>query len=498
MNTMDFDRPLLKLRPSKNLNGFRPIIFASVLILFSIPSAAQPDSNPDSVRFANTLTFVLPAITDDEISQKFQEKWTSDWTGGGFSSGQMFTLVEMFDQLQGHPSQINVLGTIAVLARGEDNVDPSKFERLLDLCRKSLDQYSNQSGQILVSIRDFLRWNALYYSNFNKLIFKEGSYDFGFIDQEEVIEEIPQPATEESVEIIAETDSTDWAAEDSWVVDDQGFEVAFSESETEYSDYETPVNQGLMAGPIIEFENIHLVIITPFDTAQIRSTNGRFLIAENIFEGNEGKMDWSVVGLSRNSVFCKFGEYRMRVNLSQIRVEEAKLTYLGRLKDAVRGSFRFVSLNPRSENRAKYPRFLSDQAGHPIDIGNDSISLIGGVNLQGLSFSTRAKSNEPSFLHGEGSQGTTFNALATSYLIEDSIIYSSGPAEIKIEQGIDSLYHPGMRLSFYPELSHLRLIEDQSEYRHAPLTSSRFDMDLYSSLIDWDLRSDSINFSILN
>ncbi len=284
---------------------------------------------------------------------------------------------------------------------------------------------------------------------------------------------------------------------ENWAVDEEGFEVSAADMEQEMP--EETIQMISTGGPLIKFENINLVIKTPFDSVSIAGTNGDFKLVENIFVGTKGKMDWTRVGLSPDSVYCLLNQYRFLVSRPKIAVEGAHLVYLGRLDSLVQGSFRLVSSNPNNRSGPDYPQFTSYEGNHRLNgLGSDMITLNGGITLEGTRISTKAKSGEVSRLEGISGPRARFVARSPYFLIEDSIISTPGAAIISFKHGYDSIYHPGMKMSFYTRSSRLRLVEDKSEFKRTPLTSTLFDMDIYSGLIDWDLTSDSINLSLLN
>lgn len=470
-------------------------ILTGFLALVTSNTRAQAISEADSIKLANALHEVSTQINDPITKQEFETLWNVQ----GLTLTQKLDLADLIKKLSNHHRQQNDLATIVVYAQKNGNIDSEKLTTLLEVCQKLVRHYSPQStATALTSLTNFFLHNALYYSNFNQLIFIAGSYDFEFIEPEEGEPVVAAPYIEAS-EDLEDMEMDEESESESWVVDEDGFEISSTDFEEEIFEediFEESVPSVVLAGPMIKFENTNLIIRTPFDSVAIKGTSGNFVLVEEVFDGQGGKMDWATVGFSPDSVYCLFNKYQFPVSRPQITVDGADLFYLGILDSLVKGSFRFTSTNSINPD---YPQFISNEGNHLLrNLESERISLIGGISLEGNRVSTESKSGAYSMLKGTGNQGTSFEASAQNFFIEDSIIYTSGPASIVLRQGFDSIYHPGMKLSFYANSTRLRLIEDQSQFRHTPLTSSRFHMDMYSSLIDWDLNSDSINISILN
>ncbi len=148
----------------------------------------------DSLKFATALIEILPNINKESLRQEFETQWNSE----GLSLSQKEILVDLFSTLKDHRPQQNDLAAMVVYAQNNGNIDSEKMTRLLEVCQQLTEQHSSQNiGRVLARLRIFLLHNALYYSNFNQLIFIGGSYDFEFSEPEK--EEAPSGTPEAAV-----------------------------------------------------------------------------------------------------------------------------------------------------------------------------------------------------------------------------------------------------------------------------------------------------------
>ncbi len=210
-----------------------------------------------------------------------------------------------------------------------ESLSKEKMDQLLFVTEAVIDKYENNDAyNYLQTVSDFLKQKTLYNSSFNKLYAHGGSYSFDFIETKEPeIEEVVQsePKAEDNDGWFSDWDNnneSDWGS--SWDKE------TTSKNETNNILAQLPkVEQPVISGAVIIFNDVDLIFKTNFDSTGIRNTQGSFMFRSNIFVGKGGKFDWIIAGLSPDSVFCELEEYNFNVNKVYLLAENSKLTYFG-------------------------------------------------------------------------------------------------------------------------------------------------------------------------
>ena len=393
----------------------------------------------------------------------------------------------------------------------DETSNTTKISEFLDVTSKVFDNY--QSKQILEYLNAadrFFEYKSLYYYRSNKL-YADGDYHFEYVETA-----LPEEPLVEEPEYTEDTESYD-DYEDDYQDDDEYFDDWDDDPEeddwdTEWVDeYEEQTDAEsqemidairgssavlpIIEGPVIKFESTNLNIVTPYDSVFLENTSGSFMLMKNQFVGNGGKFDWSIAGLSPDSVYCTFPEYSLNTRSQMLKVESAKLTYVGKVKNPVEGVFEFKSVRHDSIS-TKYPRFISYYSDIPVEGIGEGVTYHGGFSLDGAKINSSSIMGDMSTIEVAEEGERKFKAKSKIFQFEDSVITSRRSAVV-IYQYNDSIYHPAVRLGYDYLNQNLVLQKDKGGYRNTPFVSSYFNIDFTADLIKWDLKSDSLNASIM-
>jgi hypothetical protein len=377
---------------------------------------------------------------------------------------------------------------------------------------QKITDYLNTASRVIATYKNediikFLRFStsfftnrALFYANSNKLYIGEADYYFEFVEPpmiEEVVEE--QKSDEWFDDMDKEPDQDNWDTE--W--NDTDYYEDQSEEQTSYDEEQEMIEavRGVSTMPIVEgavvrFEKISLNFVTPYDSVFLEGSSGDYIIKTNNFVGKGGKFDWSLAGLSPDSVFCKLAEYSFDVSKPRLMAEGTKLTYRGKVKDPVEGVFEYQSVRHDSTKASRYPRFKSYYSN--IRVANLGKGLIykGGFTLDGAKIKSASLLGSYSYIEVQDKSSIQFKAKANIFEFKDSTIITER-AGIVIYQGSDSIYHPAVRLKYDYNKRYLIIQKDKGAYRNTPFTSTFFNIDFTADIIRWDLNADSLDASIL-
>ena len=412
--------------------------------------------------------------------------------------------------------------TLLLCASDSADISSSNMDGLLTLLDKSVDLHDRrQVGGIIKTLVTFFREDAVYLANYNRLYADADGYSFEFVEPK-VIEEVVTEAdlSEGENEFLSETDdvwteettpeegeSSESAWDDAWGWEE---EPATSEALTEEPEEETTLIDYIVEEPVLpnitgavmHFDKVSFTFETTFDSVIFANTSGTLLLEDHLFVGEGGKFDWTMAGLSTDSVYCTLGKYYFDIRRPQLSAEKTYMTYLGKIKTPVEGVFQFASQRHIGTRDAQYPRFKSYNNDISVDVFNNSnvnahrVNVQGGFSLQGSRISSNSLLGGNTTIEIWEGKRRKISTISKKFSIGDSLIQSARAAVV-IYQRKDSIYHPGARFKYLTDSSQLILQAGNGTFKRTPFVSTNLKMDIHADIIGWDMRTDSLNISTL-
>ena len=479
-----------------------------LLILTLAWSAKGQNILPDDpVIFADSLNTLLTNTRNTramEVADEISLAW------GALGLDQQKKIITQTQKLMedGHKLRPFILAYADVLSHAvnTENASSQKITEYLNMTDQAIETYDGtQLLKYFKTLRDFFQYRALYFARSNQLLITDDSYSFEFVAPAAAVDEIYE-------EPVAEPED-DWE-EDSWEEDD--WEDDWEDEEDTWEEEETWEDEAWeeeqaqaeikavtggnvlppVEGPVIRFDKATLNIVTPYDSVFIHETSGDFLIASRQFVGKEGVFDWSMTGLSPDSVFVRFTDYSFRVNQPYLKSEAARLTYKGKIAEPVEGAFEYRSIRHDSTNDTSFPRFTSYYADVKIKDLAEDLYYEGGFSLKGSKIYSTSILGGFSKIEVHDKPSKLFKAQSRVFEFQDSAILAD-KAAVVIYQGNDSIYHPRVRVNYDYNKKYLVLQKDKGGFKNTPFTSTFFNVDFTADIIRWDLKSDSLDASIL-
>ena len=398
--------------------------------------------------------------------------------------------------------------TEAVNTEGLDDI---KLVEFLNVTDKVIDLHSFIELKKYLSIsRSFFERRALFSANSNTLYIANDEYSFEYVEapveaEEETVVEEPLPAEE---------DTNDDEYFDEWdeSADDDDWDTEWDEEEDDWQEEES-VNDAaddqamieairggpvlpVVKGPIIRFEKTDLNFATSYDSVFLRNTKGTFLIFNQEFVGEGGKFDWTMAGLSQDSVYANLSTYSFDVKKAALMAEGAKLTYKGKLDDPVEGVFEYKSVKHDTTTDARYPRFISYYSNIKIKNIGEGLIYHGGFSLNGRRILSSSVLGDLSRIEVQDDSEKKLRARAKIFEFGDSTVFTDRAAVV-IYQGSDSIYHPAVRFKYDFENKDLVLQKDKGGFRNTPYTATYFNVDFTADIVRWNVATDTLDASIL-
>lgn len=356
------------------------------------------------------------------------------------------------------------------------NANPNEVEGYLTTAIQVIEKYDVKSALKYFETAWMLFENRLLYtSNFNRLFAFDGTFSFRFID-----------ITSEQVKTIetakANTTNDGW---DNIVTDSTGtLSVNFV--------YEKKMLPEI-SGAIVELKNANLVMVTANDSVSITQTSGKLAVKDGVWVGTGGKITWET--LENSDIFVTLSAYSFNISLPKISSDDAKLNYATKLVQPVEGVFEYESKRRNKGQISPYPRFVSYRNDANLKGLSKNILYKGGLSLVGLKLSSASLSQEPSTITVSYKGKVAFKASSRRFELSDSLI-TSPLATFTTYLGTDSLYHPGIRLSYNDTEGLLKTQSaDRTGFQYTPYSDSYHKMYIDAEMLRWDFPKNEIEFS---
>ncbi|MEZ4903278.1 MAG: hypothetical protein R2822_16720 [Spirosomataceae bacterium] len=353
--------------------------------------------------------------------------------------------------------------------------NPNEVDGYLTTATQMIEKYDAKSAlKYFETARSLFENRLLYTSNFNRLFALEGSFSFQFK------EAAPEQAkTGEAAK--ATTANDGW---DNVVADSTG---ALSASFV----YEKKPLPNIL-GAVIAFKHVNLVIVTANDSVSLAQTSGQLAIKEGVWVGTGGKVTWETIG--NPDIFVSLSAYSFNVGLPKITADDAKLNYTTKLTQPVEGVFEYESKRRNKGQLSPYPRFISYRNDAQLKGLSKNIQYKGGLSLVGLKLTGSSLSQEPATITVSYKNKIAFKSTSRRFELTDSLI-TAPLATFTTYLGTDSLYHPGIRLSYSDTDGLLKTQSaDRTGYQYTPYADSYHKMYIDAEMLRWSFPKNEIEF----
>ncbi len=492
------------------------------LLLLTVSAMSQRKVLPDDPSIFGDSVSTLLNNTRAERAMEIGDNFATIWTGlGADQQGKVISQMQSMEEkgLKLHPFMVAYCAVL-VNAVQTEGADAQKITGYLNTSDRVIATLGKEQIKVFLnSSASFFANKALHFERSNKLYVNEADYYFEFvepplIEEPEVIEEessddewfddLDQEPQDDDWDTEWDDDDYDDDYDDEYYEDDYEDQNYGDEFQEDSYDEEQALIDAVtggsalppIEGAVIKFVSVDLNFVTPYDSVFVENTSGDFLILSDTFVGKGGKFDWSMAGLSADSVYANLGGYSFDVTKAGLKAEGVKLTYTGKVADPVDGVFEYKSVRHDSTTDSRYPRFKSYYSNIRLQNLGEGFIYKGGFALDGAKIKSASILGEYSLIETQDKSAKKFRAKAKIFEFQDSLI-STERAAIVIYQGNDSIYHPAVRIKYDIKNQYLTVQKDKGGFRNTPFTTSFFNLDFTSDIMRWDLKSDSLDASIL-
>lgn len=277
-------------------------------------------------------------------------------------------------------------------------------------------------------------------------------------------------------------------------------------------DEEITEDKELIAGPYIKLDSVNIMIRSPYDTVYIKQTSGHFLTLKDIYAGQNGRFDFSCVGLPTYDVYCDFSRFSFMVRKAWFVAKSAKLAYKSKVDSLIIGKFEYLSTPSNNSANPTYPRFKSYYNDIKVKNIVEYAEYQGGFSLTGNRISSSSFNRGPAFLTIRGDDGRErIRAFARDKFVFGKTTVSSEEAKVtiffptKLPDGrYDSLMHPAMKFKFDANADVngkraklLKARKNKKDKKYAPFFDTYHRIQIDADFIEYDIAQDTFNLSIV-
>jgi len=292
---------------------------------------------------------------------------------------------------------------------------------------------------------------------------------------------------------------TEEATSDGWETDPEPEPFEVEESPVSFSftpDYELPAR----TGPILNFENVKMVVGSIYDTITIENVNGSLLLKNNILIGENAKVNWEGVEIPKEELFAILKVFTFDVEDAEINGYEAELHYPEFIEGPVEGSFNYDShLHNKFPKKAIYPQFRS--FGHNVKVKGliENMNITGGFALQGTTFLSDSETKGTSVAEYLEEGRKKFTAASRKpFMYADSLL-TNPLSELTVHYSEeDSIFHPAVMLKYHASDKLLQARRDKHGYQMSRFTDTRSDVSVIAEFMQWYVEADTFDLTILN
>lgn len=243
----------------------------------------------------------------------------------------------------------------------------------------------------------------------------------------------------------------------------------------------------------IRFTSLDLVCASRHDSTTITRTRGDFIYEHMLWSGREGRLYWSRFGFDPKKVYADLRFYQLDVTRTEFNADSVVFRNTYYLNMPVIGQlWEKVTSGPPS-SRTSYPRFESYFRDYFIENIFKNIDFEGGINMEGPSFVGRGSDHKLASLSFRYKDQLIGTARCRALIITGDRLVSDRAAFSFYHEN-DSIFHPGLWLSYTEENRNLILSRSERGIQDSPFFSFHHQVNIYVEALYWNIDSKHITF----
>jgi hypothetical protein len=232
------------------------------------------------------------------------------------------------------------------------------------------------------------------------------------------------------------------------------------------------------------------------DSIAIYETSGEFNPITSVWKGKNGLVTWERAGFKRSDVNARLGAYEINMTRSEYSASQVVFTNKIYFTNPLKGTLiDKVKLNKTPEE-AEYPQFDSYQKDFKIKNLYKDINYEGGLSMQGSKMVGTGNRMEKAKIYIYRKDTLMIVARSAFFAFKTNRINTSN-AEIVIKLKHDSIFHPGLALSYIVANRELTLYRTDNYTSQSPYFDSYHNIDMTFEQLVWKMNEPLMHFTAL-
>jgi hypothetical protein len=249
---------------------------------------------------------------------------------------------------------------------------------------------------------------------------------------------------------------------------------------------------------LISFVNpITLICYANNDSSVIHNTTGYYYPTTNRWTGKGGSVNWIRAGFKPAELYVNLSDYYLDLRKREYDIDNVQLHYPAFFgAQTLNGKLEEKVLANRSGEDALYPKFVS--TGERFQLKNlfKNVDYDGGITINGARLIGSGDEENPAnvFLYRDGNLFMKFSSQ--SYIIRKEEI-TSNRATITIYWEGDSIYHPGIPVTYNDKIRQVKAVREREGLSRAPYYNTYHRLEMDFEAMYWNIDEPKIQFQMI-
>lgn len=247
--------------------------------------------------------------------------------------------------------------------------------------------------------------------------------------------------------------------------------------------------------PLFIFKTIDLKCTTRKDSTVIFQTQGTLDLINGKWDGVGGRLDWRRAQLDTSKVFVNLRDYTIRLSSAKFFADSVVFYDHRRFGFPILGYLsEKILTSPPAE--AIFPSFVSYRKDLEIKEIFKDVDYRGGYSLKGTKIiGSGDKKQKAYFIFKRKGKRLVWAGAESFQILPDRI--NSDRVNVIIYLENDSIYHPGLSLSYMDKNRMLNIFRMDKGLSMAPFYDSYHQIDIYTEALFWNLDEDFIDMKMI-
>jgi hypothetical protein len=232
------------------------------------------------------------------------------------------------------------------------------------------------------------------------------------------------------------------------------------------------------------------------DSIMIFQTSGDYNPVTSVWKGKNGLVTWERAGFKKAAVNAKLDAYEINMTRSEYTAAQVVFTNTIYFTNPLKGTLTDKVQLIRSPEEADYPQFNSYQKNFRIKNLYKDINYEGGLSMQGNKMVGTGNRNEQAKIYIFRKDSLVVVARSSFFAFKANRINSPN-ASVVIKLKHDSIFHPGLSLTYLVQNRELTLYQTDNFTSQSPYFDSYHNIDMTFEQLVWKMNEPIIHFTAL-